>query len=354
MKYTTITTLTALLLASVSASAQQPEEAFSKPSGFVTHALKAGQFNLIGLTLHEPIAVSGAFEGGVSNDNGTPGAGPVEISDDYSVMTDDQINFDSSLISGKAYILEIIEASNPALVGTIQEVSQWTGSTITTGNDIVSSGIVGGDKYQIRATATLASVFGAQNTSGLLGGDSSALSDNIYIQTDQGFDVYYYSTGGFFGVGWRKVGASSADVSNQELFLTDGFYIFRTANTDLDIVLTGSVKVVNTDLAITKKYTIVSGVFPVGSTLSSSKLKDTINGGDSSALADNILVQNSAGGFDYYYYSTGGFFGVGWRKVGDSSIDHANTDLPSAFIVSRVGNENFNLRLNKPDGYEGL
>ena len=55
--------------------------AYTKPSGFVTHTLKAGQFNLIGLTLHDSISVAGKF---------TTVAG--------TILTDSNVDFDSGAL----------------------------------------------------------------------------------------------------------------------------------------------------------------------------------------------------------------------------------------------------------------
>lgn len=334
MKNTTILTLAAMLLGPAGAFAQS--SAYTKPAGFVTHTLKAGQFNLIGLTLHQPVTVSGAFE----TVSGTS-------------LTDSQVNFSSALTTGKTYILEITDANDPALNGTIQEVTEWNGNTLTTPQNLAADGLVAGDKYQIRAASTIADVFGAANETGLQGGASSGVADNVYLPTASGFDVYYYSTGGFVGVGWRKVGGGSTDCANQPIFLADGFYVLRRGD-DLDFVVTGAVKVEDTSLAITKEYTRVSGIFPVGSTFASSKLELGLTGGASSGVADNVMVQIPAGGFDVYYYSTGGFVGVGWRKVGAGNTDQSNVELPSAFIIKRVSDTDFNLKLNKPTEYENL
>ncbi|MEJ6778875.1 MAG: hypothetical protein QNK86_05310, partial [Akkermansiaceae bacterium] len=288
MKYTTITTLAALLLGTAGAFAQST--AYTMPSGFVTHTLKAGQFNLIGLTLHSPITVSGAFE----TVSGT-------------TLTDTSVDFTTALTAGKTYILEITENTvDPSLVGTIQEITSWTATMLTTPQDLDADGLAGetavgandGAKYQLRAATTISDVFGATNTAGLEGGTASALADNIYLPNSSGgFDIYYYSTGGFVGIGWRKVGSGSTDFSAQPLVFVDGLYVFRRGAVDLSLVNTGSVKVSDTTVAVTGQFTFVGGIFPVGSTLDSSKIKDSVTGGTASSAADNIMVQNSTGGF---------------------------------------------------------
>lgn len=335
MKNTTIITMAALLLGSSGLHAEETT-AYTKPSGFVTHTLKAGQFNLIGLTLHEAITVSGKFSAVAG-----------------TTLSDSNVAFDTVLTSGKTYVLEI---TSGALNGTIQEVTAWSGNDITTPDDLTVGGAVVAvdDTYQLRPAMTLADVFGADNTAGLLGGASSTLADNIYLRKPGGFDTYYYSTGGFFGVGWRKVGGGATDYADQPVMLTDSFYIFRKGDADLDFVLTGTVKTVKTSTAITETFSFVSGLYPVGSTLSSSGMQSSLTGGDSSTLADKVMFRKVDGGFDNYYYSTGGFFGVGWRKVGAGNVDQGDVELPSAFIINRVGNSDFNLGINPPASYGDL
>jgi hypothetical protein len=46
----------------------------------------------------------------------------------------------------------------------------------------------------------------------------------------------------------------------------------------------------------------------------------------------------SGGGYDQYFYSTGGAGGVGWRKIGAGSADQAGVPLPDgAFVILRRG-----------------
>ena len=112
MKNTTITTLAACLLGVAGATAQNPPSAFTTPAGFVTHTLRAGQFNLLGLTLHEPVVASGDLTGVTSTQ-----------------LTDTDVDFGAVLTTGTTYILEITDAEDASLNGTIQEVTVWSGDT---------------------------------------------------------------------------------------------------------------------------------------------------------------------------------------------------------------------------------
>lgn len=328
--------LGALMVTAMYANAQTT--AHTKPTGYVTHTLKAGQFNLIGLTLHNPVVASGDIQGFTGG----------------TQITDNDINFANVLTAGKTYILEITDAADTSLNGTIQEVTVWDTNTFDTPQDLETEGLAVGDKYQLRACKTISDIFGADNSAGLTGGASASLADNIYIPTVAGFDIYYYSTGGFFGVGWRKVGSGATDFATLAFVSSDGFYIYRQPSSDLDFVLTGAVKTINTSVAVTGKYTFVSAVYPVGATLDSSGMQNSLTGGASASIADNVYIQNATSAFDIYYYSTGGFFGVGWRKVGAASVDQGDVPLPSAFIIARTGTTDFNVDLSEPAGYEDL
>ncbi|NWK57350.1 hypothetical protein HW115_17150 [Verrucomicrobiaceae bacterium N1E253] len=335
MKNTTIITMAAMLLGTSGLFAQTT--AYTKPSGFVTHTLKAGQFNLIGLTLHESISVAGSF-------TGVSGA----------TLTDTNVDFGTALTAGKTYILEITDAADAELNGAIEEVTVWSGNALTTSGNLAADGLAVGDKYQMRAAMTLSDVFGADNSAGLHGASSFANADKIYLRKPGGFDTYYYCTGGLFGLGWRKVGAGNEDFANEPLILTDSFYIYREGDVDLSLVLTGTVRTVQTSAAITEKFNFISGVYPVGSTFESSGMSQVLTGATSFAKADQVMLRKPDGGFETYFYSTGGIFGVGWRKVGAGNTDQSSVELPSAFIINRYGTREFNLKLLPPSGYENL
>ncbi|MDC0088064.1 TIGR02597 family protein [Akkermansiaceae bacterium] len=328
----TLITMSALLLSAAGVNAQ----AFTSPVGYVTHTLKAGQFNLVGLTVHNEIEVLGDFE----TVSGT-------------TLTDTDADFTSSLTAGSTYILEI---TSGALAGTVQEIVGGASSatSISTSDNLQVDGLAAGDTYQMRKADTLSSVFGETNDQGLLGGTSSVVADNIYISDGQGgFNIYYYSTGGFVGAGWRQVGGGSSDSSDDVVFMTDGFYILKRGS-DAELVISGAVKLEAVDLAVNTDFTLSSGVYPVGSTLASTGLADSITGGTSSVVADKILIQTDSGAFDTYYYSTGGFVGIGWRAVGQGNTDVSSFELPSAFVIQRGGTADFNTSLNSPTTYTDL
>lgn len=355
MKNITIFTLGAMLVGAAASQAQTT--AVTKPSGYVTHTLKAGQFNLIGLTLHEPVIAAGVLEDVVPNDNGTPGASSPEVDDDFSVLTDDQVDFGAVLTAGKTYILEITDAADTSLNGTIQEVTVWDNNTITTPQDLHAEGLRAGDKYQLRAAKTISDIFGATNSAGLKASTNSGGADVVWLSNvGGGFDKIFYSPGGGLGggnAGWKYVGGG--DASNHPVCYTDAVFIRSRSANDKSLVVTGSVKTQSTVLALQTGFNFVSVTFPVGATLGNSGLADNLAPGTNSGSADVVWIPNGNGGYEKYFYSPGGGLGggsAGWKSVSGAE-NPENTPLTSGMIIRRRGAAT-NSKLTPPSSYGDL
>ncbi len=368
MKHTTITTMAALLLGCTGLYAQggAATVAYTKPAGFVTHTLKAGKLNLIGLTLHSPIAISGSFD----TVSGT-------------TLTDNDVNFTSVLDPNKTYILEIIEnaagsPANPSPVGMILEIApgSWESHTLTTSDNLASFGLAGettpgannGAKYQLRAAKTLRDVFGANNEAGLQEG-ASVSADIVWISKSNGndYDKYYYHPGGTFPVvvseGWKELSGADAPAEIPIIY-TDSVFVERRGTTDLPLVVTGSVVTQSVVVPVPGKYTFISSVFPVGSTLANSSLESSMQKG-SSGSADLLWIPkdtedfNEKISFDKYYYHPGGTFPVvvspGWKLLGgDLSVDVSDTPLKSGMIIERRADQPYNAKITPPVHYGNL
>ncbi len=302
-------------------------QAFSNPTGYVTETLKAGQFNLIGLTVHQPVDVAGTF-------------------DSVSGTTLTMAGAFGELDSEATYVLEI---TSGLAEGAIQEITAWTNSTITSPDDL-SSILTSSDTFVLRRASTLTDIFGANNEVGLQEGSSVTTSDVIYIPNSAGsFDQFFYSSGGFFGIGWRQDGQGAVDMSDQTLFQTDAFYILRRG-AEMDLVVSGAVKTSSTNVALANEFTYLSGVYPVGSTLGSSGLENSLEQGSSETVADTIYIPNG-NSFDIYFYSDGGFFGIGWRLAGGGSVDQSDVEIPSGIVIRRVSDVPSSANINVPAGW---
>jgi len=321
-----------LLLGSSGLMAQST--AYTKPSGFVTHTLKAGQFNLIGLTLQESVIVTGDF---------------TEVSG--SALTDSNVDFDTVLTSGDTYVLEITNAGSNNLNGMAQEFSAWAGNDITLTSGI--SGLAIGDTYQIRRVPTISDIFGANNAAGLQASSNfaPAEADVIYVSQGSAFLKYYYSDNAALTGWFDSAGQPSGDAP---LTYLDSLLILRRGSTDLSVVFTGTVKTITSSLSLEgASYNYVSTVFPVGSTLGNSGLQNGLTATPNfvPTEADWVYIPDGSGGYDIYFYSTlpGA---IGWFKKAGAT-DATNVELTSGVIIYRRGSAT-GVKINPPVGYSGL
>lgn len=58
---------------------------------------------------------------------------------------------------------------------------------------------------------------------GLAGAPASGLADLVLLWNGQGYDQYFYATGGLYGTGWRRIGTGAADQAG--VALPDGAYV---------------------------------------------------------------------------------------------------------------------------------
>lgn len=323
MKNTTITTLAALLLGSAVVNA---DPAYTKPAGYVTHTLKTGQFNLIGLTLHQPVIATGDF---------TAVSG--------TTLTDSDVDFGTALTSGKTYILEIIEASDTDLNGAIQEVTVWSGNTITTPQDLVAQGLAIGDSYQMREVPTLESIFGTTDSL-LKKGVVSTIADIVWIPNGSGgYNRYFLATTNQ----WKNA-ANNGLAPNVPVCYTDGMLVERKG-ADVDLVFTGSVKTTGTSIALVQGFNPIGATFPAGSTLQNSGLSASLKPGVVSTIGDIVWIPDGLGGYTRYFYHTTNQ----WRNAATNVAAPADVPMTSGVFIQRK-DAAVNVKLTPPSTYSNL
>lgn len=244
-----------------------------------------------------------------------------------------------------AHYLEVISVGGSTTatgVGTIRTISTTTASSKTiTLSSAFATGISGTVGYRVRKYWTLASVFGASNSSGLQGG-TAVTADQVLLWNGSGYDSYYYQTSGIGGTGWRKAGAQTADASGTLIPPTMPVMVKRGQSATLTLsgtgAITGTLKGGITVAGIVQGLNFVTNPYGADMTLASSGLytgsSTTGVSGGTSSTADQVLVWNTtSNSFDAYYYLTG----TGWRKTTDASTDAAATVLATGtgFIISR-------------------
>jgi uncharacterized protein (TIGR02597 family) len=240
--------------------------------------------------------------------------------------------------------------------GLILDIVANDATTITAGTDL--SGLAAsGDAYVVKKHMTLGDVFGVSG-SGLASGANSVTSDLVYIMSSDGlgtFATYYVQTdptgaGAFLGGdGWRKVGAANnLDMSNVVIGPDDGMIVARSAAGDVDIIVAGSVNVIDHQRDLPTGFSMVSYPYPVDVTLDDSGIYSATNGyvsGANSTTSDLVYVLGSDGLYTVYYRQTdptgaGAFLGGdGWRQVGAlNSEDKGSTVIPagSSIIVNHT------------------
>jgi len=344
--------LSAAVLLSVTPSFGQTT-ATTDPVGFITLNIAGGSpsaVTFLGLSMTRPIDYQG-FADTV--------AGAV-ITSANATWTDNQ--FASTPLPG--YFLEVSTGAKAGLLTQVVSCND-AANTITVADDLQAMGVGNGVSFKLRKNWSLASLFGSANEAGL-GGGTAASGDLIAIYDPTlgggagGYNQYFYSTGGLPGVGWRKVGGGSANQADTAIWLDDGLVVTRKQVANLAVVVTGAVKLGQTISPVLAGPNFIGNVYPSGSlTLGNSNLYTGSNATGvvpgTAATADLILIYDQtlgggAGGYNQYFYSSGGLPGIGWRKVGGGSADQAGVSLDSgkSIVLKRNSGGPFSWTIPQP------
>lgn len=318
MKTTTLKAAAAFGLGALLMGSAAAQESVSKPVGYETLEIDQ-QFNYVGLRLlGAPLATS-----------------------TVAAAENDAITLTSGTVADGPVIVEVIDGD---AAGAVVE------GTAAAGSISVPAGLLDNLEVEntvtVRAPQTLASVFGADGAS-LTSSAGQGGADLVLIPDGSGgFDTYWYSSGGFGGVGagWKQVnpaGGDSSDVDGSAVTLvyTDGI-IIQNRGANNSIVVSGSVKTTGTTPALTTQFNYLSTVYPAGATLSTAfddpatpgVLKaGTLTASAGQGAADLVFVPNGPD-FDVYWYSSGGFggAGAGWKDSDGNDVDSTAVSLDSA------------------------
>ncbi len=314
--------------------------AYTTPVGYETLSLVAG-FNYGGVRLQQSPVVAGTFETVTS-----------------TTLTDNDVDLGAALVDTTQYIIEITGGNGAITVvpGTAASLN-----SITVTDDLTMVGVTNGASYRIRPVSTLASIFGAADSAGLLKGFyGPGGADLVYLPNATDFDVYFYDDG---EGSWAKItpeGYSLVTGGDVSIVYTDGVVI--SAQNPLDLVVTGEVKKDNTLMAMSTGFNYVGTVSPVGATLQSTfglvPPPATSNSGLDRGFygpggADLIYLQNGLE-FDIYFYDDGE---ASWCKLTstgyDLIADPSLISLPSGAIIANE-NGGTNILFSVPASYGGL
>ena len=239
-------------------------------------------------------------------------------------------------------------ASNPHLVRFVSgsaigrqfRIASNTTDTLTliAGSDL--TGVAAGDRYQIFASETLASLFGAAPGAAINTSADPAVADNILLRGSSSYITYYND-----GTQWLRQGTGT--VSNNVAITPEvGFLFVRRAGSDYTFTTLGTVPITNlkTDF-LANSVTSFGNRFPVATSLVSLGL-DTLSGWTKNAdpaLADNVLIRGSSSWITYYYDPASGGPTNGnpgsWVRQGTGSVNQnpAIAIGNSVLVVRRAG-----------------
>ena len=320
-----------ILAAAASGMAFGAETAYTTPVGYVSTVMAPGAFTFGGITVQEPVIAAGVLASSTSG----------------SVTAAGSVDFTTLLTAGTVYILELPD-------GTIQEISAWgapTPQTLTTPDNISALVTNNVTTFKLRKCATVASVFGLGNSSGLTSsatGDPTTV-DNVIVYTSPGVSVniYYFdaNSNGIRDVadndGWYTAGGDVAD--NQTIPYPDGFLVQRVAGISKTLTISGEVKTSATKSVLGSGFNFLSSVAPVGVTLLGSGLQNYLSTsatGDPLTV-DNVIVNVAGTQTNTYYFdlNQNGIKDVadgdGWYTAGGDPAD--TFELAGGFYISNLG-----------------
>lgn len=322
------------MLAAIAAVGQAfAADAVTTPVGYTSASITPGQFNYLGLTVHQPVL----------------SAGLITASDDESVTAGDT-DFVALLgASGSAtYILELED-------GTIQEIESWTNAGVLNTSDDISASATVGASYKLRKAATVSDIFGADNSFGLTP-SADAIPEEadriLVLNASNTFTTVYYYDDGSPDSGWYD--AQGDPAGDLVIAYPDGFYIRPLASSpSIDFVVSGEVKTTATSGVLTTGFNYVSVVAPVGLTLADTGLEAYLTTSDDAIpeTVDNVLLPNPDGSFRTTYYYDDGSPDSGWYDAqGDPAGD---AELSSGILIRNRGTAKA-YALNVPESYSSL
>lgn len=302
--------------------------ASTTPVGYASQTISQG-FNLVGLTLQGSATAVGNFE---------TVAG--------TALTDTGVTY--SVTAGRTYVLEITSGT---LNGTIQEVlaANISGSTITTPDNLQTSGLLVGDTYKLRLAPTIEEVFGVDG-SVVTRGANSGVADVIWVPNGATTTQYFIHPTGNVRIAGGQVLAP-----NVPLIYSDAVWVQKKGLTSTTLTVTGEVKLTGTNSVAVQGYNLVSIVAPVGLNLFNSGLAEDIAVGANAGVADLVWVPTGAGAYSKYFRHPTGF----WRDSAAPLVNMTQAQaeavvFPSAVLVQRKGLTAAALSLNVPTTYSSL
>jgi uncharacterized protein (TIGR02597 family) len=302
-------------------------DVFTDPVGFITVNPVPNGYAFIGVGMTQIPALRGVV--------GTVSGQQVPVN---STLTPGQYNATSE---GAQFYIEDVNTNGTTAGFSDDIVSNDAANVYTADSD--GAFLATGDTFKIYPHNTLNTVFGPQNQAGLVGSNTSANADNIFIwnPVTQGNVIYWYKSTSATP-GWRGPAGLLVDAGNTPLYVDQDIEIqSKYAKTTNSVVIVGAVKLGPTITVVPSTgYAFVGDMYATSLTLSNLNLhtgnaNTGVIGSNTSANADNVLVWDpvAQGSVIYWYKSTSAT--PGWRGP-QGLLTDAGTNVLSLGSVVEV------------------
>ncbi len=346
-------------------------EATTDPVGIIELSVPAGgsvnspKIALISPTLTQPIKWQGTISAVSSSTQGLITT---------TTITVDGVQWAANDFNGAngSHYVEIVSTAIPAHSGALAQITATavasTTSSITTEDLRTFAGV--GDTIRIRKDVTIADIFGATNSAGLLASDDPTTGDEVYVYDGSSSAAYFYFTGAppTYPAGWYDSAFQLAPGTAEKVVIGphQGVVIKRKAAAGISIAFAGSVKKGNTLFPVVSGANGAVGVNVLGTvsargfTLNDSGLytgnpATGVKPSDDPTTADELIIYTANSQTSYFYYNGGQGYASGWYDSAFSTtspIGAAVTIAPgSAFVLKRKGGVNFNWALPSPTSF---
>ncbi len=206
--------------------------------------------------------------------------------------------------------------------------------------DPLPTDVVAGDAYRIRKHLTLASIFGANNESGLKGGPNPNQADKVMLiipPNNETHNYFFADVAGFRG--WYEDNYTPAD--QQIVYPEQGLAVFRKTIGNVVLFINGPIRDCATLAPITPGYNLV-GTFKCLNALTLSELGlytgdpgTGLAAGTDPNTADNVLLITPDSLTKSYFYVDAPGLPEGWYDWTYQLANDVTIEPGSAFFINR-------------------
>jgi hypothetical protein len=198
------------------------------------------------------------------------------------------------------------------------------------------------EAISIRRHRTIADIFGANNSAGLLAsseGDTTAADNVVLIDEVNGGNITVIASD---AIGGTWITDAFEDAATLPVYPDQGLQVSRLGTSDLSLVVSGEVNVTGRQIGITTGVQLRPYVLPVDTTLTDLGLYtgNPATGvvgsstGDTSE-ADIVGVNVNGVSFNYFYAEVDLGGGVGWYDDSLNFVGNDNLPAGAALIINR-------------------